>query len=631
MLHVSVAPTGLMIRSAVATRAARPSLKRRIALLGDLGRITLQDGGLQVATHRNVVWLRELLMSVPALQAPDVELDLLQPASAESVDESFLGGSVVADAYRAHPLAAWASRFDTPRLDVFPRLLERATEADLVVGHELPPSIKRHLHARGRRYISFHVHALRMLRDLCLGATTNCPTVAKALAREAVSESEVHAQVHRFRALCRFHHLPAFAFPEGLPVLVGQTEHDSVLLQDGRFIDWHDREDALDVSLRDFDEIIFIEHPFRPDSRRVTEYLRCRHGKTVIATTANGYGLLLSAPDVPKVVTLSSSLGVEAAAFGWPAEFLLADPREKLQVRGVDVEFDAPLGHGVLSDVFWRDVLDGAPPRTRRASEVRTAQPFLRGDNYLRDSLESWSYRLLRQGLAGAHSRKTLMVHSRLESQRQRALLRSLLSPLSGQSSAPGLPAAPGVELLSMAAPVQPGPSSVLRGGQPAFAQALGPGFHPAEGWGAWSSQHRCELWMAVAPPAAGGLLRLSLDIGGFEGTVAKSPVLTLSVEGRTLGLALLRSPDAHAAHITVVLPVKPGLVRLCIDSTHVTSPKETGLGADARQLGFALTAIECELRSPQDAEYLRLAAAPRIWGLPLPGGGVRDALQVTT
>lgn len=604
---------------------------RRLAVAGDLSRLAVEGGRLVAPTRRNVEWLAELLRSVDALRQDDVQLDIVHPQARTPADlaRASMGSAADWDAYATDGTGAWAARFDAYQPLPFPALQRQLLEAHLVIGFELPPALKRLLHEQGRRYLSFHIHALRMLRDLCLGATTNCPLIADALARQIVPAIEVQAQVHRFRALCRFHRQPAFALPDGLPVLVGQTERDSVLIQDGRFVDWPDREDALAAALQGFDELVFIEHPFRNDSRRTTEYLRCRHGKTVIATTANGYGLLLSAETVPKVLTLSSSLGVEAAAFGWPAEFLLADPRQKLQAAGIDRPFDAPLGHGVLGDAFWHEVLEGQAPPARKSARGAGAvatEPFARGEHHLRDSLESWAYQLLRSRLAGSAGRKTLMPHAGLSEARQRMLTRALLDPwcdaLDPDSADTPAPP-PGLTLERLTPPVALGETLVLKGGEPAFGQLLGTGFHAPEGWGAWSSERRSELLLAVAAPAEGALLRLTLDLGGFEGTVALSPVLTLSSEGQVLGVLLLRSADARAARVSVALPVAAGLVRLVTELSNVTSPRDTNLGSDTRPLGFGVTRIELELRPRGDAELQAMVGAPLVWGLPAPGGAM--------
>ena len=65
---------------------------------------------------------------------------------------------------------AWARRYDGNEVDAHAGFVGELEGVDVVVGFELPPAIKRVIHAQGVRYISFHIHALRFLPDLCLGA-----------------------------------------------------------------------------------------------------------------------------------------------------------------------------------------------------------------------------------------------------------------------------------------------------------------------------------------------------------------------------------------------------------------------------------------------------------------------------
>ena len=299
---------------------------QRVAFTADFFRCSVTGGRYRSSQARNAAWLREVVTGGLAWQRQSLELQTVFPAEGSAVAAAGKLGPAALAEYTAEAELAWARRYDSDKLVDFDACLTALGRADLVVGFELSPSLKRHLHRQQRPYISFHVHALRMLRDLCLGATTNDPAIAGLLAGVAVPDEEVVRQVRRFRALCAFHRVPALAFPAGLPVLIGQTARDSIIIEGGRFADWPDREDELAAALRGHDACVFIEHPFRSDSHKVCEYLRCRHGKAVIATNANGYGALLSTRDIPEVLTLSSSLGVEAQAFGLPTRFLLGIP-----------------------------------------------------------------------------------------------------------------------------------------------------------------------------------------------------------------------------------------------------------------------------------------------------------------
>src|SRR5207237_6870703 len=106
---------------------------------------------------------------------------------------------------------AWASRYDVANLDVFPRLLDTLCAHDAVVGFELPPAIRRHLHRNRVRYVNIHVHPLRFLLDLCFTVTTNAPKIAARLASVGIARREIDEQTRRFRALFRRRQLPSLA------------------------------------------------------------------------------------------------------------------------------------------------------------------------------------------------------------------------------------------------------------------------------------------------------------------------------------------------------------------------------------------------------------------------------------
>ena len=582
-----------------------------VAFTADFFRCSVGGGRYCGSQARNAAWLRELLTGSPAWQRQGLALHTVLPAegsAAAGADQ--LGPAALAD-YTQDAEGAWARRYNSNKLVDFSACLKALGSADLVIGFELPPSLKRHLHQRRRPYISFHVHALRMLRDLCLGATTNVPAIAALLAKVTVPDEEILRQVRRFRALCKFHRVPALSFPASLPVLIGQTARDSILIKGGRFADWSDCEDALATALQGHDACVFIEHPFRNDSHRVCEYLRCRHGKAVIATNTNGYGALLSTPDIPEVLTLSSSLGVEAQAFGLPTRFLLGDPRQRLRVAGADVGVDHPLGHGVLSDGFWRALLHQEPlPAT--SSTSAPADTFHLGEHYLRDSLESWSYQLLRDRLRGAQGRRTWMPAVGMTAERRDALLRAVR----GGTAADGGHTLP-VTLRDP--PLALGERRRLRSADAGFGALLGKGFHALDpGWGAWSQPGGSELLLPVEP-ADGAVLTVTLELRCFEGLLERCPVLQIRVAGQVVALAMFRPSGAHTARVCLSLDASTAPIELLLTMNASCSQAQAGLGQDEREFGFGLTEIELALQpAVRTGRTLRkrLGSIP-VWGIP--------------
>ena len=596
-------PEAMAPAARVRTRR-RPGLARptpRVAFMGDFLRARLQGGVYTGHTRRNVRWLYELVTAAAPWAEGAAHTEILSPPSDRPIEAADLGSPAAWDAFNRDPEAAWAERYDAPALDIFPDMLARAADFDLVVGFELPPVVKRELHRRGIRYLSIHIHALRMLRDLCLGATTNDPAIAALLPGAAVPQAEVTRQTHRLRALCAFHLAPALAFPPGLPVLVGQTARDSILIEDGRFADWPDREDELASALKGHEACIFIEHPYRADSRALCEYLRYRHGKSVIATNANGYGVLLSAASIPVVLTLSSSLGAEAQAFGLPVKFLLGDPRRRLRVQGLDLGLDEPLGHALLSDEFWRAVLLNEAPRT----EFGAADPFALGEHYLRDSLDDWSYQLLRKRLQGAQARKTWMPAGTLAAEHEAALVAALRG---GQ---------PGVDLKSLDPPLALGERRRLRGSDPGFAAMLGSGFHGVGGWGVWSQPGRSELIVPVRSVTA-ATLHLTLELRCFEGLLEQCPVLEVRVGDRLCAAVMFRPVGSRTARVHVHTPASHGPIRFSLLMNDASSPLDTGPGDEPRRFGFGITQIEISLDN--EAPTVE-AQGLTVWGIPSAAG----------
>jgi hypothetical protein len=593
-----------------------PSIVRRIAFTCDFLRFSLSEQGPRGDQPRNLAWLMALLTASKPWRNQGLEVNrIIPPAEPESFAK-YLNNSAAATRYRADPEIAWAERYDKLPIDIFPSLFDSLFGHDLVVGFEMSPTIRRCLHARQCGYINFYVHPLRFLRDLCLGATTNVASIGKSLDAHRVGDHEIHEQVGRFRALFLRHRLPSCAIPSGIPILAGQTERDSVLIVGGRFADWADYEETLESALSDFDEVVFLEHPYRPTSSRVVEYLRTRHGKTVISTNANSYGILFSNPQIPKVVTLASSLGVEARALGFPTDFLLSDPQRKFLLDDIEVA-STPLGHGVLSASFWDHILN-------RGENTKAQDAFCLGENYLRNSLDSWSFRPLQNGLAGLTSRKALLPAATLSDERRDALLAALTSfdplPPVPASRSVERAAKAGVELKVLEGPLRLGERRTIRlsGGGPVPCVSVG--FHPPETWGVWSCALSAELTLSVAPDdvARGALLRISLPVSVYEGLLPHCPVLRLSANGNSVGYALFRPSTTNWQTLEFTVATTTPSCRIGLELSELESPASLLDPYDPRWLGVGLVEfeVECVAREEVTESRTTVVDAGCVWGL---------------
>ena len=595
----------------------KPSSKiRSIAFAGDFMRFApTTDGWRSYQTH-NIAWLRELIGTLPLWQEAGIRVAMPNPGpTLERLRRDTSPSSAWAD-YLDDAEIAWARRYGAADCDDFSSFVDELASHDLVIGFELPAGLKTQLHAKRAAYVSFCIHPIRFLRDLAFGATTNVPALAAMLQALTIDAGVVSAEVRRLRAMFLYSRPAALALPSGLPLLAGQTERDSVLIDGKGFTDWSQHLEALALALEPYPEVVFLEHPFRTDSTPIVELIRSRLGKTVISTNANAYGVVFSpATAAPTLITLASSLGVEADAAGIPTQFLLADPRRKLSVAGVDVAPMAFVGHAVLSSSFWGDVLQGHVPRQKPVG------PFELGDHYLRDGLTSWAYRPLRYGLEGLSSRKVLVPAASLTSARQNHLLAAMLPPATDvpKSSEHAVETArvAGIELIVTARPITCGERATIALGTADARQHLREGFSSSEGWGTWSNGLRCAIVYPVSEvaQAAGAQLKFKLPVLLFDALLERAPVLRVSCGDTVVGHALFRPGGPNPIEIEATVPARAPAFRLDLELSRIGRPTT---GNDRRWFGIAVSSLTLECTA-DDAVTAEGATGARFWGVEIP------------
>jgi len=574
----------------------------RVAIAGDCWRFQLHDSKVVSGQSENLAWLHGLLQGMESWKSVHVNVFALEGDTIEEL--LFVKGNEgkLAD-YAADPGLAWAKRYDVSEPDLFSVAIDELASFDLVIGFELPPTIRRRLNRRGTPYLNFAIHPLRFLRDLSFGITTNCDRLQPLVDASALPECEVNAQLRRYRAMFAKRHPPAVAIPAGLPLLIGQTDRDSALIQNGRFMHWFDFESEVAEHLTSFPALVFVEHPMGSNGALMAGYLRSRFGKTVISTNANGYGLIFSESQPPMTLTLSSSLGVEASAAGIQSRFLVADPRAKAQVPEVDQRPMQCVGHAVLEDSFWDAVF--------RHSALRppSANVFALGDNFIRDSIESWSFGPLRTGLSGLTSRKTIWPAAGLNEQRFCALVAASVASQEAESSdiAATVDAArsAGVDLVAMT-PLRLDETRSYQLSGATASPWLVSGFYPPETWGCWSATHRCSIQLLVSQQtvANGGLLDFKIPIRVFSGLLPDSPVVRISYAGNTCAYAFFRPSAGDTMEVEFQLRSAGFVCQLDFELSRIDSPAMHGQ-ADTRQLGLALTTIQVSYRLPTAREAI--------------------------
>jgi len=600
----------------------------RIGITCDFLRFVLQGDKASNFQNRNLAWLAEILR-VPLAQAAATSISMVVASENLADFKKELNCDTMLSEYVEDANAAWARNYDTSMGIIFEPLLELLCQQDLIVGFEVPPSIKRYLHSRGKRYISLYIHPIRYLRDLCLGATTNCPEILRIIKGYKIDQNEIDRQAGRFSGLFARLRLSACTLPTNVPLLIGQTKYDSVLINNGKFSDWVDFREFIAGLLSPFDSVAFLEHPSQPNNAKILEFLRNTLQKNVIAMRGNSYGMIFSNRRTPLVLTLSSSLAVEAESIGHTTRYLLNDPRRKFLVEGIDQPDFAMLAHAVLDANFWFEIIKGSKDE---GVQHQRSDCFFLGDHFLRNSLDAWSFRSLQNGLTIESSVRTLISSSAATPGR----LDQLTAACCGIEETEGMTRLQawsqaknnGIDFRRLEPPVVPSQRLDLPINTPEGSHYLLGGFHTSENWGVWSSEHRSSLlipFATVGSPYA--RLRIELQIKFFAGIENESPVLRLAVNGRNVGFVFLRSSHIDMQRLMFRLDAAPPFLQIDFELTDVQSPSVCSGSMDSRKLGFGLTRVTVEHLG--EAEEMRSAQECQLWGIdPNTDMSIQDVAQ---
>ena len=587
------------------TRINLPPVIKNVAITCDFFRAQHISNSFKNDQKKNLVWLQGILGLTNELSSFGVNFDVIVAPSDEDGFKQALANNEKYSEYIQNSSQAWASIYDTPSFGEFPALIDKLCTYDLVVGFELPPSLKRALHRAKKPYISFYIHPLRFLRDLCFLITTNSFDVAELLEKYAISNSESKSAVRKYSALFSRIELPALSFPRNLPVLIGQTECDSALIRDGKFLKWTDFESDISTALASYSEVILLEHPYRENSASISEYLRCVHGKTVISVRANSYSVIFSPIEPAFFMTLSSSLGVEAMAAGHECKFLYKNPCDKFRLENVDAEFEGVISHSICQDDFWKIIFN------KNINKINQKIPlpeldFPYGDNYLRHScLEFWAFQALQSGFNSTPVSKGILPASDISDEKLATLISSVCAPLGNfdehqidfgrKKTDWGF-----VDVLPRPLGISNDFSIDIT--KPESHHYLVEGFHTPENWGVWCSGCYARLLLPIQKND--GVVEISLGLRLFSVLINVAPIVHISANNQDVGIALFRKKHLESDfRFKFFVAASCSSIMLEFRTTHSCSPRDAGLSDDPRVLSFGISSLNA--RSINTKDYL--------------------------
>jgi hypothetical protein len=360
-----------------------PRPPRRIVFTGDF----LRPGvaAERPTQHHNIRWLRNLV-STPLQMATDLPQEVVSWGAANVNDGRLTSADVAAIYHRfglVRNLSSWAALFDAERLpSSVENLLRPLFQDSLVVGFEIPPYLEHFLNREGIPFIGTTIHPVRFLDDILLAFRSNCPSVRAALSPCQVSDAFIRtmAGVQKASAARYFNE----EVRPGSALMLMQTWYDQSQILDGRFVDATRYLDEIIAFARNHTEFLVKEHPLGANPATIILQARVPNLRLV---TGNVYGYL-SIPEVSSVLTISSSVGVEAPYFGVRTQFLLRPSiRMHNPAEPEDTGYMA-MQDAFLSADFWRNTLRGLMPVTAPDGVIVPFKP-----NRLRISMRSfWNF-----------------------------------------------------------------------------------------------------------------------------------------------------------------------------------------------------------------------------------------------
>lgn len=578
-----------------------PNIK--VGFLGDIFRFSVSDNIVHHSQTKNIQWLFQFF--TPILKRVGVEPEVILPSSDFQRFKAQFSNDELLYKYINDPELTWARLYECADVQCFHDLFSSVLGFDFIIGFELPPAIKRVLNKHNIRYVNFVIHPVRFLNDLVFGVTTNCVVISELLSICEIKNHEVELQLAQYRAFFSQINGADAAIPSDSPVLIGQTRFDSSLIKDGRIIKFSDREDAVIDAVSVFDTVVFLEHPFSESFEPIIRTLSFDCGKNILSLKGNSYRVLFYNHDIPKVISLSSSLAVEASLIGHKVDFLLEDPRKKFVIENIDFSRQFMIGHHVFDDGFWRQITVGTEMNVKAAGR----RTFWCGENYVRKTIGGWGYKnIFNEG----NSLKTIIRSSIIsESSNNDSRKREIERIASKTSSAQ--------ELRVLKTEVDIGSEWHFPFGTWEATYFIEKGFHNPENWGVWAGEFVSSINTLVEIDSEKKYTRLQLQISFevYSGIIYSCPVLQIQVNELIVGYVFFRPGMEQHKTIEFNIEVEREKLDIVFYFSHAASPKDVDGSQDGRVLRFAIVDFSIQNLGTTNGNYIFAKDLSRkYWGV---------------
>lgn len=374
----------------VTSHNARRPLFDRIVFTGDVLRPFKMGEHWESGTWKNIRWLAHMLQ-VPLEQTglPLVRMawDTFYTATPAI---AFDTPAVYAELDLQINPENWArlANLQQPPAACVDRL--KPLQGTLVIGYELPGVMLSAFDRLGIAYIDVALHPIRFMPDLVFAFRSNVGEFQAWFERFRLNDDSFRTVAEEIRAKATWMQRHSPRLIPGTALILGQVSNDrAMVLENGEFASLNHHLQRLHSLCAEHSEVLFKPHPYEQTAPQHATLLQAL--PTLKPTRENLY-LLLSQPELVKVVALNSSGLIEARAFGVASENLipyLYDFGAGGSVSAGTQLASIPLSSIWLQPAFWRALFSGSDPHV---SLVELKDQFLQA-NRLRKSLNAdWGW-----------------------------------------------------------------------------------------------------------------------------------------------------------------------------------------------------------------------------------------------
>lgn len=257
---------------------------------------------------------------------------------------------------------------------------KRIFDADLFIGFELPPSLCKELSYNNKKYINFFVAPIRFMSDLVWYVTTNSIEIYKVLHIYRFNKKNIDKYVDDIHYMCIKQRLfQDKHLKNNTAIIIGQDLNDSSVILNGNFKNLNDYKDEIIRLTKDCDDIIIVKHPCVNNIMPLRQLLKSL-GRGKISNF-NTYALLCS-DKVSKVITISSSVGVEAKYFDKEVHFLLGEAHRNGGSMVCKDDYKEMIGEAVYTSDFYDNIINVCKTPSNNFSMVKILNMYIKSDIY---------------------------------------------------------------------------------------------------------------------------------------------------------------------------------------------------------------------------------------------------------